>query len=262
MDCHQIKIYLSPYLDSELDPRTTMDIAHHLENCEGCNRRYERERTIDDLFRDTFSGPSMPDEVWAKLAGSIGHAHPGRFRRRLVVSAAAAAVLLACAYFFTAIGLSEGAPGIRGMIALAHFESWKSPLSRPDGIALVTDQRTEVEDFLSRKLRSRVEIPEIPEKSGHRFELYGAKILPTGSLAMGLVYYRCCGEPVSVFLVGKKSLLSIEQGERPGQASSFSVSLEVGRTHHYLLLNKNVFLWGVTAHAELALRHLVQSFAR
>ena len=47
MRCEETSRYLSPYLDSELDPRTSFEMSNHFEQCTSCRDRFEAERRID-----------------------------------------------------------------------------------------------------------------------------------------------------------------------------------------------------------------------
>ena len=43
MKCHDARKWISPYIDSELDPTKTFELSQHLENCESCKTRFGRE---------------------------------------------------------------------------------------------------------------------------------------------------------------------------------------------------------------------------
>ena len=47
MKCQQARIYLSPYLDSELDPTTTYEVSRHLESCPDCARLFAAEEDLE-----------------------------------------------------------------------------------------------------------------------------------------------------------------------------------------------------------------------
>jgi anti-sigma factor RsiW len=67
MRCEETSRYLSPYLDSELDPRTSFEISSHFEQCASCRDRFEAERRIDHAIATELRRPEPRDEEhWNK----------------------------------------------------------------------------------------------------------------------------------------------------------------------------------------------------
>jgi len=50
MQCQETRKWISPYLDSELDPTKTFEVSQHLESCAPCRARFEKERRADELI--------------------------------------------------------------------------------------------------------------------------------------------------------------------------------------------------------------------
>lgn len=47
MRCHEVRRFIGPYLDSELDAKTSLEIEQHLESCGECARVFEAEEKLD-----------------------------------------------------------------------------------------------------------------------------------------------------------------------------------------------------------------------
>jgi anti-sigma factor RsiW len=63
MRCEEARRYVSPYLDSELDAKTSFDIARHLEQCESCRARFESEKTLEAGLVGALKEPVEEDEA-------------------------------------------------------------------------------------------------------------------------------------------------------------------------------------------------------
>ena len=50
MQCQEARKWISPYLDSELDPTKTFEVSQHLESCAPCRERFEKEGRADELI--------------------------------------------------------------------------------------------------------------------------------------------------------------------------------------------------------------------
>ncbi len=50
MKCHEARKWISPYLDSELDPTKTFEVSQHLESCSACKSRFEKEAQADQII--------------------------------------------------------------------------------------------------------------------------------------------------------------------------------------------------------------------
>ncbi len=50
MQCQEARKWISPYLDSELDPTKTFEVSQHLESCAPCRARFQKEGRADKLI--------------------------------------------------------------------------------------------------------------------------------------------------------------------------------------------------------------------
>jgi anti-sigma factor RsiW len=76
MKCNETRNLVLPYLDSELDARTTQEIELHLQSCSECARIFEWEGKFNErVFRVLRSGQSTPalwEQVEARLQPTRG----------------------------------------------------------------------------------------------------------------------------------------------------------------------------------------------
>lgn len=95
MNCQETRKWISPYLDSELDPTKTFEVSQHLESCEQCRDRFEKEGRADELMAAMLRREE-PFVNWAALERAIST--PRRriavLRPRWVLAAAACVAFL------------------------------------------------------------------------------------------------------------------------------------------------------------------------
>ncbi len=92
MTCAEVLRYLSPYLDSELDPRTSFDLAEHLARCEPCAARVRGEERLEAALASALRGGVADPALWRRIEGSLPAA-PRRRRLRLLPALAGALAL-------------------------------------------------------------------------------------------------------------------------------------------------------------------------
>src|SRR6059036_2268520 len=94
MSCEEVRRYVSPYLDSELDGKTSFEIVRHLELCAECSTRFEAEEVVEKRIATFIRQPRAGDEELWRRALEKALRRP---RRRLsrVLAIAAAVMLLA-----------------------------------------------------------------------------------------------------------------------------------------------------------------------
>jgi anti-sigma factor RsiW len=72
MRCEEASRYLSPYLDSELDPKTSFEISGHLEHCESCHGRFEAERRIEyAMSAELKKSQPRDEEIWNRAKARV-----------------------------------------------------------------------------------------------------------------------------------------------------------------------------------------------
>ncbi len=80
MECNEVQALCGPYLDSELDARTTLEIEQHLKSCPECARRFAREEKLDTQIRAGLNRGQRTPALWDKLERSVVAPAPATWR--------------------------------------------------------------------------------------------------------------------------------------------------------------------------------------
>lgn len=75
MRCHEARELCGPYLDSELDARTSLEIEHHLEHCAECARVFEAERKMEERIVAALSSGQRDAALWRRIEGRLVEPH-------------------------------------------------------------------------------------------------------------------------------------------------------------------------------------------
>lgn len=71
MTCDEMKAVQGAYLDSELDAKTTLEIAVHLRACAECARLFAREQKLEARMRDGLSRGQRTVALWEQIERSV-----------------------------------------------------------------------------------------------------------------------------------------------------------------------------------------------
>ena len=71
MDCEHCRELISAYLDSELDPHTTLEMTEKLRSCDQCRDCFMNEKFRDDWMRAQLCEGGMPAEMWDSIRGQL-----------------------------------------------------------------------------------------------------------------------------------------------------------------------------------------------
>ena len=74
MKCHEVLTMQGPYLDSELDARTTLEIEQHLAGCPACARRFIQEQNLEARIVAGLNRGSRTPALWAQIEQKVAHA--------------------------------------------------------------------------------------------------------------------------------------------------------------------------------------------
>ena len=202
MSCQEARKWISPYLDSELDPTKTFEVSQHLEQCDRCQDRFEKEARADGLITTSLRREEQYVD-WSAIERQI--LAPARrvipIRPKWLLAAAA------CVAF---ILISQG--DWLGSTVAAHPAQWAvdelhtlSPdcLPFPEGRGCTPD---EINEIAATALDCRLGIPIIDGRlAGHPVTLI-QRNMRTCDAGTDRVEIRlnCCGKPV-LLIVGKCS---------------------------------------------------------
>ena len=71
MRCDEVKPLQDPYLDSELDAKTTLEIEQHLKSCPDCARRYAEEQTLEARIKAGLNRGDRTAALWEQIEGTV-----------------------------------------------------------------------------------------------------------------------------------------------------------------------------------------------
>ena len=71
MRCHEARNLLGPYLDSELDAKTSLEIAQHLGSCADCARVFDAEAKLEARISRALRPGPLSTELWTKVEAKL-----------------------------------------------------------------------------------------------------------------------------------------------------------------------------------------------
>jgi anti-sigma factor RsiW len=78
MKCDELQPLQGPYLDSELDAKTSLEIAEHLKSCPHCARLFAEEQKVDARLKAGLNRGQRTPALWDKIERSVAvAARPG-----------------------------------------------------------------------------------------------------------------------------------------------------------------------------------------
>jgi anti-sigma factor RsiW len=186
MKCEDVRRYVGPYLDSELDPKTSFEIARHLEACPDCKGRVEAEGRLERAVARELARPQAGDDaLWERALARARASRPRRWRRAGLASGGlAAAGVLAWLLAF----------GGNGLAADLRKDYWK--YARGDSpLELSSADPREVEAFF--KDRMGLSVP-VPVPAG--WELRGGRKCSLRGIPTAFLLYRLRDRDVTAYV--------------------------------------------------------------
>jgi len=74
MKCHEVQTMQCPYLDSELDARTTLEIEQHLAACPACAHLFAQEQKLEARITAGLNRGSRTAGLWAQIEREVADA--------------------------------------------------------------------------------------------------------------------------------------------------------------------------------------------
>ncbi len=194
MKCEDVRRYVGPYLDSELDPRTSFEVARHLEGCAGCRARFDSEGVLERaLAKELARTEPGDDATWERALRRAGGPRSGRPWISLGSSwrwaAAASGVLAAAAVLVWLLAL--GGNGLASELRKDYRKRARggSPLE------LSSRDAREVEEFFKDRMGLSVPVP-VPEG----WELLGGRKCALRGIPTAFILYRLQGRDVTAYV--------------------------------------------------------------
>ncbi|MGR3317957.1 MAG: anti-sigma factor family protein [Candidatus Anammoxibacter sp.] len=208
MNCEEVKHYIELFMDSELDPKTNLEVSEHLSYCAKCNKRFAHEQEVENRIVSIFSEreDSAQDardinQIWAGALSKINKQEKIPFRLRLRKRYLAPAF----AGFMVALFLVIYAfPENNDLVAAAsHCHS--EYLDNKIVPTIETDVPKDITNYFANKFAFPITLPiEDQENSGSK--LIGARLCYLKETAVAYVMYRYHNTPLSLFYIDKKDL--------------------------------------------------------
>ncbi|MEZ5292579.1 MAG: zf-HC2 domain-containing protein [Vicinamibacterales bacterium] len=198
VDCRQIEAALPPFVDGEAQPATAAMVQAHLDACPACRRAAELQGAVRALLvsrRSTLADP-LPDGLRAAVERAAAPRPPRPAARFTAFAAAAAVVLTAVAGLTWATGHSSVL--LAAQLTLDHLKCFVID-GGDDHPALEADAAHARVRLLNGE---DVDLP-VPSAGG-RARLVAVRECLYGDGWVPHALYRVDGQPVSVFVLGRR----------------------------------------------------------
>src|SRR5262245_35845389 len=192
MRCQEVIDRLSPFLDDELDPVVSREIAEHLASCPSCSRELARQKKLRNDVREQLEYHHAPDLLRARIqrdtraaVRSTDHAGaPFGLPWRWLSAAAAVAAVLGVGWM-AVIGTAERENAAIARDAASHHV--RSLMADHLADVVSTDQHT-VKPWFNGKLDFS---PPVNDFSAAGYPLVGGRLdYLSGRAVAALVYQR------------------------------------------------------------------------
>lgn len=201
MNCHELELQLTPYVDGELGPEERVEIEAHLAGCVSCARRVDVERHNISLVRALAheGSPRAPPKLRARVFDGV-HREEAAVRRAQVfrLGAAAAGVALvvtvgAQQYRLHELWLYEQDAALR------HARHFPLEIRQPRADA--------IEAWFGGMLDHRVTVPQFPNATAT-----GARLLQVRDKPAAYIRYDA-RRPLGLFVYGDNH--EVDVGKEP-----------------------------------------------
>ena len=71
MRCEEVQSLHGPYLDSELDARTSLEIEQHLKSCPDCARLFAEEQKLEARLKAGLTRGSRTPALWEQIERAV-----------------------------------------------------------------------------------------------------------------------------------------------------------------------------------------------
>jgi hypothetical protein len=71
MKCDEVQLLQGPFLDSELDARTTLEIGEHLKSCAECARLFAEEQKLEARMKGGLNRGQRTAALWEQIERSV-----------------------------------------------------------------------------------------------------------------------------------------------------------------------------------------------
>lgn len=217
MNCKEAREYWNLFFDSEGDSELFLKVNEHLEECSPCADWFEIQARLERTIRTSLRQNSTDNEVWSAIrqtVQAIPKQSPSRFDRGRSL------LIVICLLMLLAVWRIVNSPSSEtqwGNLNRTHLSLTDlatnlhdALLSGKQDIEFVSHSALEVEGYLHRKVNFPVRCP---PRRDVGFYVDGAGTLPFGPNRAAYLVGKVEGEPVSIFILPKKSFRDFNLSE-------------------------------------------------
>ncbi len=192
MNCEEVRQFLSPYLDSELDDKTIFVISRHLEDCPECALRFRQEEKLEERISERLRRTTGDERAVfdAAIRKAIVSGQPSLSRRAALVGALG---LVCIALLFAVLNSYPEIPDLLAAAASDHQKYVEGKLEPH----VSGEESEDLKEFL--RERVGVEVTRLP--SDGVWTVWGARLCQLRSAKVGLLMLRSDETVVSIFIV-------------------------------------------------------------
>jgi hypothetical protein len=197
MNCQDIRRFLGPFLDDELDTRTSYELGLHLNDCAPCRGRVEVERRLEANIASAVRRDDTTPEMWERALAGVT---PPK-QRRWWPWALARPAFWAAALLLAGLATLWWAPGRPDLVRVA-FEDHRELLAGRFGPDVATTDAEAAAGYVCEKTSLAATLPGAADGRS----VVGARLCFFRGSPVGLVIYKVRGEMASLFLISDVEL--------------------------------------------------------
>lgn len=209
MNCRELEIALTPYLDGELIDEARLEVEAHLAGCAACATQVEAQRHTQTVIRSLGRGPAAPAHLRARVFDQVrADERRTRHRQWVRLSAVAASVALA------------------GVVGNHEYRAFQRRLFEQDAARRharqfpleIRDPRTaDLEQWFGGKLDHPVTVPDFPNATAT-----GARLLQVRDKPAAYIRYDR-PRPMGLFVYGDDHELDVGDEPAMGNSNGYNV---------------------------------------
>ena len=193
MNCEEVREYLLPFIDQQLNKKASSEIETHLQSCPLCTREFETEKRIESAIKEKMVRDPAPLVLRQKLIRQIEGQKPrsswwwvfsSLFQsppKRILASAAVLAVIIGSFYIYQTVSTPYFP------IFQEALKNHTNFLAGGFSLEIASSQAEEVSSWFQEKVDFPVSVPDFP---GEEIELLGGKLIRIKDQDVVYLFYR------------------------------------------------------------------------
>jgi anti-sigma factor RsiW len=207
MKCPEARKFVQPYLDSELDAKTSLEVEQHLESCAECAGLFEAEEKFDARLSTALREGERTPALWQRIETQVRARDASirfnastlqrfnAFKRLWPFAAAASAIVLIAALAW----LKTRPLDLASAVEHCH-SAYVHQLTTPEFTGAVPDE-------IARKLGDRLDVAAFSFRpASAAFSSQGARFCHVEEVPVALILGQFQGRPVSLIVLKRSEL--------------------------------------------------------